>query len=60
MALDLSLRWEGAVSTGCTYSDYATLAELRIADIHFDQENYEEALSSSTKSSSAGRTADRR
>ncbi len=27
------------------YSDYATLAELRIADIHFDQENYEEALS---------------
>lgn len=27
------------------YSEYATLAELRIADIHFDQENYEEALS---------------
>lgn len=27
------------------YSDYATLAELRIADIHFDQGNYEEALS---------------
>ncbi len=27
------------------YSDYATLAELRIADIHFEQENYEEALS---------------
>jgi len=27
------------------YSEYATLAELRIADIHFDRENYEEALS---------------
>jgi outer membrane protein assembly factor BamD len=27
------------------YSDYATLAELRIADIHFDREKYEEALS---------------
>ena len=27
------------------YSEFATLAELRIADIHFDQESYEEALS---------------
>jgi outer membrane protein assembly factor BamD len=27
------------------YSEYATLAELRIADVHFERENYEEAAS---------------